>query len=136
MALRRTRRPAVEATIDIGPLIDMVFIQLIFFMVSTTFQRDLKIDIERPGAASAAAASAKAIRVHIERGDTLHLDGQPVRPWMLQPRLRDILRGHSSKVVLVITDQAVSARTLVHVVDQCRLAGALDVGVATQQEAG
>ena len=48
--------------IDISPLIDVVFILLIFFMVSTTFVKDAALDIERPGAQSASPAPAHPLR--------------------------------------------------------------------------
>jgi biopolymer transport protein ExbD len=134
--MRYLRKKAPGTEIDMAPLIDMVFILLIFFMVSTTFVKDMKIDIERPGAASAERASTKAIRIHIERAGAIYLDGQPVKPWMLQSRVRDMIKGGASAQVLVVTDRLVPAERLVEVVDQCRLGGATDVGVATEKEAG
>jgi biopolymer transport protein ExbD len=134
--MRYLRKREVSSNIDIAPLIDMVFILLIFFMVSTTFVKDLKLDIERPGAASADRASTKAIRVHVDRGGNVYLEGQPVKPWMLQSRVRDLIKGGASGQVLVVTDRLVPAERLVDVVDQCRLGGASDVGVATEKEAG
>jgi biopolymer transport protein ExbD len=134
--MRYLRKREVNTGVDISPLIDMVFILLIFFMVSTTFVKDLKLDIERPGAASSERASTKALRVHVERTGNLYLEGQPVKPWMLQSRIRDLMKGGSSGQVLVITDRLVPAEKLVDVVDQCRLGGATDVGVATEKEAG
>ncbi|HEY6557534.1 MAG TPA: biopolymer transporter ExbD [Polyangiaceae bacterium] len=132
------RRPRSEETmgIDVSPLIDMVFILLIFFMVSTTFVKDMKIDIERPGAASSQRASSKALRVNIDSSSNIYIDGAPVRPWMVQSRVREFLESAGSKQVLVITDRRVAAERLVEVVDQCRLAGATEVGVATEKEAG
>lgn len=131
------RKPKAEQQIDISPLIDMVFILLIFFMVSTTFVKDMKLDLERPGAASASRASTKAIRVYIDAGANVYLDGNPVRPWMLQSRIRDQLRaGGGQGSVLVIVDRSVPSEKLLEVVDQCRLGGASDVGVATEKEAG
>ena len=47
--MRFREKKAAEAAIDMTPMIDMVFILLIFFMVSTTFVKDMQIDIERPG---------------------------------------------------------------------------------------
>lgn len=123
--------------IDISPLIDMVFILLIFFMVSTTFVKDMKVDLDRPGASSATSASTKAIRVFIDRNGDVLLDGNPVRVWVLQSRVRDLLKAAgNTRSVLVVTDKTVSADKLIEVVDQCRLAGAKDVGVATEKEAG
>jgi biopolymer transport protein ExbD len=129
-------RPEQKSDIDISPLIDMVFILLIFFMVSTTFVKDMKIDIERPGAQSAQNASTKALRVNIDASSNIYIDGNPVRPWMVQSRVRDFLDSSGSGEVLVITDRRVPADRLVEVVDQCRLAGAENVGVATDKEAG
>jgi len=134
--MRRRERPESRSDIDISPLIDMVFILLIFFMVSTTFVKDMQIEIERPGAASASRASSKSLRINIDAGANVFVDGKPVRPWMVQSRVRELLDGAQSKSVLVITDRRVPAEKLVEVVDQCRLAGASDVGVATEKEVG
>ncbi|MCA9671726.1 MAG: biopolymer transporter ExbD [Myxococcales bacterium] len=134
--MRRRRRPAQDSGIDISPLIDMVFILLIFFMVSTTFVKDLKVDIERPKASSAQRASTKAIRVHVERSGAVYVDGLPVKVWMLQSRVRELIKAGAARPVLVVTDRLVPAEKLIEVVDQCRLAGAKDVGVASEREAG
>jgi biopolymer transport protein ExbD len=134
--MRLRRRPEQKADIDISPLIDMVFILLIFFMVSTTFVKDMKVDIERPGAASAQPASTKALRINIDSSATIYIDGNPIRPWMVQSRVEDFLEGSGGGNVLIVTDRRVPAEKLIEVVDQCRLAGASDVGVATEKEAG
>ena len=134
--MRLRARPEQKAELDISPLIDMVFILLIFFMVSTTFVKDMKIDIERPGAGSAERASSKALRVNIDSSANVYIDGNPVRPWMIQSHVRDFLDSSGGGQVLVITDRRVPADRLIEVVDQCRLAGATDVGVATEKEAG
>ena len=55
---------------------------------------------------------------------------------MLQSRVRELLRSASDKQILVVVDKGVPADRLIEVVDQCRLAGASDVGVATEREAG
>jgi biopolymer transport protein ExbD len=122
--------------IDITPLVDMVFILLIFFMVSTTFVKDMDLKIERPTATSAAPASSKAIRVYLDSRGDAYLDGKPVRTWLIQSRLRDLLKVSTTNSVLVVVDEAVPANKLIEVVDQCRLAGAKDVGVATKEEVG
>ena len=92
--------------------------------------------IERPGAASATRASTKSIRVSIDRTGTITMDNVPVRPWMVQSRVREGLAAGADGSVLVVTDRRVSAEKLIEVVDQCRLAGASDVGVVTDIERG
>jgi len=131
----REKKEDLQA-IDITPMIDMVFILLIFFMVSTSFVKDMKLDLDRPAASSATTASTKAIRLYIDSNGDTYLDGEPVQVWVIQSRLRDQLKTMTSKAVLVVTDVDVPAGRLVEVVDQARLAGATDVGVATVEEAG
>ncbi len=123
-----------EIQIDISPLIDMVFILLIFFMVTTTFVKDMKLELERPSAGSATAAPSQSVRVFIDQYGDIFVDNQPARIYSLQSKLRDMLRQSTDKTVLVVTDESVPAKRVLSVVDQSRLAGASNVGVATEQE--
>jgi len=134
--LKRRALPDSEAKVDLTPMIDMTFILLIFFMVSTTFVKDMKIDINRPGAQSQSVASTKAVRIFIDRQGETYLDGEPIRSWVIQSRVRDMLKGMTQKSVLVVADANVPSQKLIDVVDAARLAGAEDVGVATVAEAG
>ena len=135
--MKRLRpRKSHHGEIDISPLIDVVFILLIFFMVSTTFIKDMQLDLERPSAASGTRASSKSLRIYVDRHGAFFVDDAPVKPWMLQSRVRDHLRDGADATVLVVTDRGVAAEKLIEAVDQCRLAGAADVGVVTDVEAG
>lgn len=136
MSFRRHEDKPAEGAIDLTPCIDMTFILLIFFMVSTTFVKDMKVDIDRPGASSTMVASTKASRVYIDKQGQTYVDGEPVQIWTLQSRLRDQLKQTTGKSVLIVTDEIVPSGRLVEVVDQARLAGAEDIGVATSVEAG
>ncbi len=134
--LGRNRDDGESKDIDISPLIDMVFILLIFFMVSTTFVKDAKVDLDRPSASSAERASSKAIRIYIDKSQNVFLDDVPVRPWMVQSRIKERLAGGADQSILVITDRNTPAQKLIDVVDACRLAGAADIGVVTDLEQG
>ncbi len=134
--MKRTRRRGGSQDLDISPLIDVVFILLIFFMVTTTFVKDMQLELERPSASSSTRASSKALRVYIDRNAAFYVNEAPVQPWMLQSRVRDFLRDATEASILVVTDRGVPAEKLIEAVDACRLAGAKDVGVITQAEAG
>lgn len=135
--MKSLRRPAEKpGEIDISPLIDVVFILLIFFMVSTTFVKDTQLDLQRPSAASGQRASTTALRVVLDREGAVFVDEAGIKPWMVQSRVRQYLRESSDGAVLVVADRRVQAERLIDVVDQCRLAGAVDVGVVTDAEAG
>lgn len=123
-----------EGSIDISPLIDMVFILLIFFMVTTTFVKDQELELNRPSAASAAAANPKSTRIFIDKFSDIYVDNQPVRIYALQSKLRDLLSVNTDKSILVVTDESVPAKVVLEVIDQAKLSGATDVGVATEQE--
>lgn len=135
MKISRKKR-SEDPAIDMSPLIDMVFILLIFFMVSTTFTKDMKLDLERPNASSATAASDKGIKVYIDSANNIHIDGAQVRVWVLQGKVRELLKSGNSKAILVVTDKNVPSERLIEVVDQVKLGGAKEVSVATTAEVG
>ena len=118
-----------EEGIDIGPLIDIVFILLIFFMVSTTFVRQLEVPLQRPSAKTAQRSDNHSIRVAITSSGSVFLNGAPVQPWMLQDRVRQLLQSQGKRPVLISADNRSETGRLVEVVDQCRLAGAAHVAV-------
>ncbi|MGH1469131.1 MAG: ExbD/TolR family protein [Bdellovibrionales bacterium] len=130
----RVKKEPLQDQIDMSPLIDMVFILLIFFMVTTTFVKDMQVDLNRPGASSATMSSDKSIRVMLDASKKIYFDGQEVELWALQGLVRSALAENAAKDVLIITDTSVSAQNLIDVVDQVRLSGAQHVGVATEQE--
>lgn len=135
MRFRQKSEQGVES-VDVSPLIDMVFILLIFFMVTTTFVKDMKLDLNRPSAASASLASSKVIRVYIDNAGEVYIDNQPVKVWALQSKLKDMLRTSTEKSVLIITDTDIPVNNLIDVVDECRLSGAKDIAVSTSKEMG
>ncbi|MEA2098890.1 MAG: biopolymer transporter ExbD [Campylobacterota bacterium] len=122
--------------IDVSPLIDMVFILLIFFMVTTTFVKDMKLDLNRPSAASASLSDAKVIRVYIDNSSEIYIDNQAVKVWAIQSKLRDLLRTSTDKAVLVVTDTDIPVSSLIDVIDECKQSGAKDVAVSTTKELG
>lgn len=134
--MRFRQRKSQEIGVDMSPLIDMVFILLIFFMVSSTFVKDMKLDLNRPGASSATKASSKVIRVYIDKAGETYVDTQPVKIWAIQGKVRDMLRASAEGAVLVVADDTIAVEKLIEVVDQCRMAGAKDVAVATEKEVG
>lgn len=134
--MRYRERENTQEDINLSPLIDIVFILLIFFMVSATFVKDMDLDLNRPKATSSTPSSSKAIRVFIDKQGNTFVDGQAVRIWVLQSKLRELLHMRTSSNVLIVTDDNVPSGKLIEVIDQSRLAGAEDVGVVTDNEMG
>ena len=118
---------------NVAPLIDIVFILLIFFVVTTTFAKDLGLDIERPQASSAEEQPTAVVRVAVGDNQALTVDGRATSAWRLKDEVEDRLSTHLKKAVLVVADVAVEAKTLVRVMDDCRLAGANTVALAVEE---
>jgi len=134
--MRLRRKDHTVDHIDVSPLIDMVFILLIFFMVTTTFVKDMKLDLDRPSAATASLVNEKVIRVYIDSNREIFIDNAPIKVWAIQSKLRDLLRSSTSKAVLVVTDTEIPVESLIDVIDECKLSGAKDVAVSTTKELG
>jgi biopolymer transport protein ExbD len=130
------RKEQTVDNIDVSPLIDMVFILLIFFMVTTTFVKDMKLELNRPSAASASVLNEKVIRVYIDNNRDIYIDNQPIQVWAIQSKLRDLLRSSTGKAVLVVTDSNIPVDSLIDVIDECNMSGAKDVAVSTTKELG
>ena len=128
---RRGLEGQEDSSVNLSPLIDMTFLLLIFFVVSSTIVDE--VPIERPGASTGAEASADALRVAVTREREIAVDGEFVPQWMVEVRVRQLLERHPSGRVLLVVDRRVDAELLVDVVDQCRMAGARHVGVAVQE---
>ena len=129
-----TNSPPPSEEPNVAPLIDIVFILLIFFVVTTTFARDLGIEVERPSAGSATEQPANVVRVAVGRGGELAVDGRPTSAWRLRAEVEDRVGHSTDKSVLIVADKSVDAKTLVDVMDACRQAGARQVAVAVNQE--
>ena len=127
-----TNSPPPSEEPNVAPLIDIVFILLIFFVVTTTFARDLGIEVERPSASSATEQAANIVRVAVGRSGELAVDGRPTSAWRLGAEVEERFADHPERSVLVVADRGVNAKTLVEVMDTCRQAGAKQVAVAVE----
>jgi biopolymer transport protein ExbD len=117
---------------NVAPLIDIVFILLIFFVVTTTFAKDLGIDVERPAASTGTERAATVVRVAVGSGGELTVDGRATSPWRLADEVEDRLSLRPEASVLVVADVRVEAKRLVSVIDDCRRGGAEQVAVAVE----
>lgn len=132
-SLSRQRQQQNTTEVNIAPLIDMVFILLIFFLVTTTFARETGIDIEKPQASSGRQLEDRALRIAVTADAELYVQGQPVTRSELAALVRDELSGNPELTVVIIPDQQLSSGDLVKVMDIAKLAGARNVAIATQR---
>jgi biopolymer transport protein ExbD len=121
--------------IDISPLIDCVFILLIFFIVTTTFVEETGIEVDKPQAASAAQLEKNSILIAITPEGNIVYGGREIGIGGVQPLVKRMIAKEDLPVI-VQADQAVQAGIMVRVVDEAKLAGATKVSLATRRQAG
>ena len=122
------------ALVDIAPLIDVVFILLIFFLVTATFVRDTGVRVTRPQATSARSLEPTSMRVSLTESGDIYIDGRSVSLAELQSSVSDFVARERKKSVIVIPDAEVPARRLIEVMDVAKMGGANDVALAARKK--
>jgi len=119
-----------EASIDIAPLMDMVFILLIFFIVTSTFTRETGVEVSKPQAQTASQLEKENILIAITRDGTIHIDERQVDLAGLSDVLKGILAKNPEREAVLIADKNAITERLVAVIDACTLAGVKKVSIA------
>ena len=128
-AARRGNRGVAE--LNIAPLIDMVFILLIFFLVTTSFVKETGIDVNRPTASTAVSQAKATILVGIDAANRIYIDHREVDVRAVHANVERALAENPEGAV-VVADQASSTGTAIRVMDGCRMAGAKNVSLAAR----
>lgn len=119
-------------SINMTPMIDVVFLLIIFFMVGTQFsQQERHIDIQLPGVSTLKSMIAPPQRreVQIDAGGTAYLDGQAVSPLELTNRLADMLRRYPDLKIAVRADAEAKQKFVVPVYGAINKAGVLEMAI-------
>ena len=131
MRSRGTRRGNVSPTIDLTAMVDVVFLLIIFFMVSTTFitlESGLPVDL--PQASSAEAQAEGQPTVTISADESIYVGGTEVSEAGLVAALRGLLSDEGGDVVILRADQSVPHGLTVRIMDAIKRAGAQRVAIA------
>ncbi|WP_435532766.1 ExbD/TolR family protein [Vibrio stylophorae] len=112
------------------PMLDVVFIMLIFFIVSTTFVRESGLDVERPDATQASEQPSQSIQIALAANGDIYVDRQHVDIRELRGILTRLLSQQPNASVLVQGDEAVAHGRVVAVMDEAKAAGAAHIAVA------
>ncbi len=119
------------AEINISPLIDMVFILLIFFIVTTVFVEETGVDVDKPQAASAVNLDKNSILLAITAKNQVIYGGREIGLSGIGSVVRRQIQKEMLPVIIQ-ADEAASAGILVRVIDESKLAGARSVSLAAQ----
>ncbi|MBN1256992.1 MAG: biopolymer transporter ExbD [Planctomycetes bacterium] len=121
-----------EVGIDISPLIDCVFILLIFFIVTTTFVEETGVEVDKPQAASSVRLEKTSILIALtEKGEVVY-GGRDIGISGIQPLVKRMLQKEDVPVIIQ-ADTASQSGLMVRIIDEAKLAGATKVSVATSK---
>ena len=122
-----------ESQVDLTPMLDVVFIMLIFFIVTSTFVKESGVDVTRPNAETAVPTDAASIQIGITANNQIYFDKRLVDKRAVRANIEKGLAESPGAAVIIIADALSNTETLIEVMDQSRLAGAENISVATDE---
>lgn len=125
--------PEEESQVDLTPMLDVVFIMLIFFIVTSTFVKESGVDVTRPSAETAVPTDASSIQIGITGNNQIYFDKRLVDKRAVRANIEKGLAESPGAAVIIIADALSNTETLIEVMDQSRLAGAENISVATDE---
>lgn len=123
-----------ESSIDITPMLDVVFIMLIFFIVTATFIKESGIDVDKPEAATAVVQEKASILVAIDAEDRVWINRRQVDIRAVRSIIERLHAENPKGTVVIQADRESRNKTLVQVMDASRRAGVYDIALAAQPE--
>ncbi len=122
-----------SADINLSPLIDMVFLLLIFFMVTTVFVEETGVDVQKPSAATAEDLDRNSVLIAVTGSGDVVYGGRTIGVNGVRGVVARALQDQDMPVIL-LADQTAQAGVVVDIIDECKLAGARQVSIAAQRE--
>jgi biopolymer transport protein ExbD len=130
---RKKAREEEEAQIDITPMLDVVFIMLIFFIVTASFVKESGIDVNRPDAATATIKERGNILVAITDTNQIWIDRRQVDPRSVRANIERLHAENPQGAVVIQADKNSKNGLLVQVMDAARQAGVFNVSIAANE---
>ncbi|MDY6830829.1 MAG: biopolymer transporter ExbD [Thermodesulfobacteriota bacterium] len=127
-AARRAGKKGVE--LNMAPLIDMIFILLIFFLVTTSFVQETGLDIDKPSAATAVVRESADLVIGITRENRIFMGRREIDADRLGLAVERAITEKPEAEVLIVADTQSATGTVIEVMDACRLAGARAISMA------
>lgn len=121
---------AKSQDIDLAPLLDVVFILLIFFIVTTAFVRETGVDVEKPTAISSQKLQKSVYLLAITATGEVFYGGTNIGVEGTRATLMQLYRSNARPLVIQ-ADKTVPTELLVKVIDQAKLAGVENINIAT-----
>ncbi len=127
---RRQGRRKSESEVNLTPMLDVVFIMLIFFIVTASFVKESGIEISRPGASTAVRKEKGNILIAISANDQIWMNRRQVDPRALRANIERAHAENPQGAVVIQADKEAKTGLLVQVMDAARSAGVKSISLA------
>jgi biopolymer transport protein ExbD len=119
--------------INLTPMLDVVFIMLIFFIVTATFVKESGIEVNRPDAATAVKAEKANILIAIGPNNDIWIDRRQIDVRSVRPNIERLHAENPQGSVVIQADKESKTDTLIQVMDAARSAGVFNVSIAANE---
>ncbi|HEX6927623.1 MAG TPA: biopolymer transporter ExbD [Gammaproteobacteria bacterium] len=133
---RKHARQSEDAAIDMTPMLDIVFIMLIFFIVTTSFVKEAGLEVDRPPAQTALEQTHGNVMIAISENGEIWMSKREVEIEQVRLLVQQAQTENPEGTVVIIADELAPTGTVVQVMDQARLGGAEQVAIAAEEAAG
>ena len=131
---KREKQAEEEAQIDLTPMLDVVFIMLIFFIVTASFIKEAGVEVNRPEASTSNPKENVNILVAITANNEIWLDKRRIDVRAVRANIERLHAENPKGAVVIQADNQSNTETVVAVLDASREAGVLDVSLATEDK--
>ncbi|HIO29522.1 ExbD/TolR family protein [Marinobacter salarius] len=131
--LGRLQTEEEESDIDLTPMLDVVFIMLIFFIVTASFVKEAGIDVNKPEATTAVMKERANILVAIDSSNQIWIDKRQVDPRSVRANIERLHAENPQGTVVIQADKDSKNERLVQVMDAARAAGVYNVAIAANR---
>jgi len=131
-----TQKDTSDVGVNLTPLIDMVFILLIFFLVTASFTKEAGINVDRPSAQTATRQERGNLVIAISQNGEIWIDNKQVDLRSVRAHVQRLHAQNPEGTVIITADQQSRSGLMVDVMDQVRLAGVSNIAIAAKQQGG
>ncbi len=128
------RRYSNSPDINISPLIDLIFLLLIFFIVTTSFVKEAGVNIKQPESSTASLKDKGSLLVGISKDGTIYIDKKRVDIRVLGDLIERELKGDKKRGVVIVADKESETGDIIAVMDECRLVGVKNISIAAKKK--
>lgn len=130
---RHNTKAGDEQSIDLTPMLDVVFIMLIFFIVTASFIKETGVEVDRPDAVTSESKPNAAILIAVNNNSEVWIDKRRVDIRAVKANVERLRAENPEGAVVIQADEKATAEVVVEVMDAAREAGVLDISLATEE---